>query len=149
MARGGGSPDGRTPGLNIGIFFNARRAQGGLYQYAATLVHCLRTYETRHRYVLFHAAPEPLPLSLEGERWRVVRLRNRDMWPRLGAEAALFALARLGWRRPLPVLPLYAEMRSAAGQGRTTCGGGKWVTIRTRPVRTIRTGSGGIHNDLP
>lgn len=100
--------------MNIGIFFNARRGQGGLYQYAATLVHCLRTHETRHRYVLFHAAPEPLPLSLDGERWRVVRLRSRQMWPRLGAEAALFALARLGWRRPLPVLPPYPEMRSAA-----------------------------------
>jgi glycosyltransferase involved in cell wall biosynthesis len=36
------------------------------------------------------------------------------MWPRLGAEAALFGLARLGWRRPLPVLPPYPEMRSAA-----------------------------------
>jgi glycosyltransferase involved in cell wall biosynthesis len=100
--------------LNVGVFFNARRGQGGLYQYAATLVHCLRTHESRNRYVLFHAAPEPLPLSVEGERWRVVRLRDGAMWPRLGAEAALFGLARLGWRRPLPVLPPYPEMRSAA-----------------------------------
>jgi glycosyltransferase involved in cell wall biosynthesis len=100
--------------LNVGVFFNARRRQGGLYQYAATLVHCLRTYESGNRYVLFHAAPESLPLSVEGERWRVVRLPDRDMWPRLGAEAALFGLARLGWRRPLPVLPPYSEMRSEA-----------------------------------
>jgi len=100
--------------LNVGIFFNARRAQGGLYQYAATLVHCLRTYETAHRYVLFHAASEPLPLSVEGERWRVVSLAPRAMWPRLGAEAALFALARMGWRRALPILPPYAETRSAS-----------------------------------
>lgn len=98
--------------MNVGVFFNARRRQGGLYQYAATLVHCLRTHEPENRYVLFHAAPEPLPLSLDGERWRVVRLEDRHVWPRLGAEAALFGLARLGWRRPLPVLPPYAEMRS-------------------------------------
>jgi glycosyltransferase involved in cell wall biosynthesis len=100
--------------LNIGIFFNARRGQGGLYQYAATLVHCLYTHERRHRYVLYHAAPEPLPVRVEQARWRVVALRAQSMWPRLAAEAALFGLARLGWTRPLPILPPYREMAAAS-----------------------------------
>ncbi|PYQ15548.1 MAG: hypothetical protein DMF80_08825 [Acidobacteria bacterium] len=100
--------------MNVGIFFNARRSQGGLYQYAATLVHCLHAYETRHRYALFHAGPEPLPVAVDAGRWRVVRLGERAVWPRLAAEGALFTLARLGVARALPILPPYPEM-SAAG----------------------------------
>ena len=85
--------------MNVGIFFNARRSQGGLYQYAATLVHCLHAYETRHRYALFHAGPEPLPVAVDAGRWRVVRLGERAVWPRLAAEGALFTLARLANHR--------------------------------------------------
>ncbi len=100
----------RTRSLRVGIFFNARRDQGGLYQYALTLVHCLRHFGSRHQYTLFHATLEPLPATLDGARWEIVTLPRRKQAPRLALELALMSLARRGLRRPLRIIPPYPEI---------------------------------------
>jgi glycosyltransferase involved in cell wall biosynthesis len=98
--------------LNVGIFFNARRNQGGLYQWAASLVHSLATHERRHRYTLFLATGEPPPVAVPPS-WKTVHLPGPAVAVRMAIEAALFEAARLGWHRPLPLLPTYREMEAA------------------------------------
>lgn len=97
--------------LNIGIYFNARRDQGGLYQYAVTLIHCLNQHGSKHRYTLFHATLEPLPAELDNTDWRVISLPRSSLLPRFGIELALMYLARLGWRYPIKVLPPHRQFQ--------------------------------------
>jgi glycosyltransferase involved in cell wall biosynthesis len=97
--------------LRIGIFFNARRDQGGLYQYAYRLVQCLHAHAgPEHEFILFGAAPDGLELRPQGPRWKVVELPRQALIPRLAVEAALMYLAKLGFRRRVPVLPRYREI---------------------------------------
>ena len=56
---------GARSGLKVGIYFNARVGQGGLYQYALTLVDCLYRYTPDNDYFLYHATLEELPLQLQ------------------------------------------------------------------------------------
>jgi glycosyltransferase involved in cell wall biosynthesis len=103
-------PERRAP-LRIGIFFNARRDQGGLYQYAVRLVQCLEAYgPAGHEYVLFSATLQPFSVPIGNPRWKIVALPRSALILRLGIEAFLMYLARLGFKRRLPVLPRYREV---------------------------------------
>ena len=99
--------------LRVGIYFNARREQGGLYQYAVSLVDCLNRYGTRHRYVLFHGSLDALPLHPQGENWQVVSLPHGAVRLRMGIEVGLMTLARIGLYFPLKVLPPLSQVSAA------------------------------------
>jgi glycosyltransferase involved in cell wall biosynthesis len=95
--------------LKVGILWNARRSQGGLYQYATTLVAALGAHERQHRYTLFNAWFDPLPFPVP-DGWRVFELPREQLALRLAGEAALLGLARLGNLLPLPVVPPYRSI---------------------------------------
>ncbi|RPJ29522.1 MAG: glycosyltransferase family 1 protein [Chloroflexi bacterium] len=103
---------GATRRLKVGIYFNARRQQGGLYQYALTLVDCLYRYVPEFDYRLYHATLEELPLQTPGENWHRVNLSGRAIKTRLLAEAVLLSAARLGIRIPFSLIPEFAEIRN-------------------------------------
>jgi glycosyltransferase involved in cell wall biosynthesis len=92
--------------VKVGIFFNARRSQGGLYQYATTLLTALGTHERRHRYTVYNAWFDPLPVAVP-PTWRVIELPPDQLALRLAGEAALMGVARLGNLLPLPLVPAY------------------------------------------
>lgn len=98
--------------LKVGIYFNARRQQGGLYQYALTLVDCLCRYAPEFDYRLYHATLEELPLCVSEENWRRVNLSDSAIKIRLLAEAVLLGAARLGIRIPFSLIPEFAEIRN-------------------------------------
>jgi len=100
-----------TRRLKVGIYFNARRDQGGLYQYAVTLIHCLNHFGRRHQYTLFHATLEPLPADLDTSHWQIIRISRSSLLPGFGIELALMYLARFGWHRPMKVLPPHRQIR--------------------------------------
>ncbi len=103
---------GRSRSLRIGIYFNARRDQGGLYQYALTLIHCLNTFDQDNNYILFHATLEPFQLNIDNQNWEIIHLARNILIPHLAIEAALFTAARFGWRRPLRILPRNLQIQS-------------------------------------
>lgn len=103
----------RVRPLRVGIYFNARREQGGLYQYAVSLVDCLNRYGTRHCYVLFYAGLNALPVHPQGENWQVVSLPPDAVRLRMGIEVGLMTLARLGLYFPLKVLPSFPQVDAA------------------------------------
>jgi glycosyltransferase involved in cell wall biosynthesis len=96
--------------LKVGIFFNARRAQGGLFAYALTLVDCLHRFG-RHSYCLVRATSEPMPPTPPSDRWTTVAPRRLAVLGRRAVEVALLSVARLGWRYPLRVLPELRPLR--------------------------------------
>ncbi|MBW8886633.1 MAG: glycosyltransferase family 4 protein [Fibrobacteres bacterium] len=72
------------------------------------LVQCLAAYgPAGHEYVLFSATLKPLPFEVANPKWKVIALSRASLFPRLGIEAALMYLAKLGFIRRLPVLPRY------------------------------------------
>jgi glycosyltransferase involved in cell wall biosynthesis len=95
--------------LTVGIFFNARREQGGLFQYANTVVHCLNRFGGDNRYVLFWATPEPLPDMEQTAHWQVSPIPRSQMAPRLVIEMLLMLMARAGLSRPIRLLPQYSQ----------------------------------------
>jgi glycosyltransferase involved in cell wall biosynthesis len=97
--------------MSIGIYFNARREQGGLYQYALTLVHCLHEYDLQTQYTLFLATLESFPLLIDRPNWVVESVPRSTLIPQLAIEGLLFTLSRLGLRRPLSILPRARTMR--------------------------------------
>jgi glycosyltransferase involved in cell wall biosynthesis len=103
--------------MRIGIYFNARRDQGGLYQYALTLVHCLHEYDLQSQFTLFHATLEPFPIIVEKPNWVVEPIPRAVLIPQFAIEGLLFTFARLGIHRPLPILPRASVMRSSAIDG--------------------------------
>lgn len=108
--------------MHVGIFFNARRAGGGLFQYAVSLVESLAAHGKRHRYTLFHATMEPLPFVGHGPDeqgvvlppgMEVVTLSRPRKVVAMGLELALMRATRLGLREPVRVVPTYPEIRRA------------------------------------
>ena len=97
--------------VKVGIFFNARRGQGGLYQYALTLVDCLGRFVPEFDYSLYHATMEELPLELTGSNWRLIRLPRRAIQARLVPEAVLMTAARVGIRIPFPLVSEFSEIK--------------------------------------
>jgi len=96
----------------IGVFFNARRDQGGLYQYALSMVHALACHRGKHEYVIFNATASPLPLRIGKARARVVDLPGSEVRLRQTLEYVLMIAARAGLRRRLAVLPEYSSIRA-------------------------------------
>ena len=82
--------------MKVGLFFNARRSQGGLYQYALTLVHCLASYRREHDYLLFTATADQVPFDFPSEHWGQIKLPSGPVARTRGIEAALLMAARLG-----------------------------------------------------
>jgi glycosyltransferase involved in cell wall biosynthesis len=97
--------------LKVGIFFNARPEQGGLYQYALTLVDCLHRFAPQYDYRFYQATLEPLPLQLSSDNWRIIELPRRGIWFRLFVEMLLMIMARLGVEIPVSLIPEYREIK--------------------------------------
>jgi glycosyltransferase involved in cell wall biosynthesis len=97
--------------LRVGIFFNARQEQGGLYQYALTLVDCLHRHIPEFDYRLYHATLEEFPLRLTGTNWQYRKLSDHAIKLRWVPEAVLLSATRLGINIPLPLIPEFPEIR--------------------------------------
>jgi len=96
--------------LKVGIFFNARAEQGGLYHYALTLVDCLQLHAPEFDYFLYHATLEDLPLKLSQPNWELVRFHPNEIRARLAVEAGLMTLARAGIEIPFRLIPCYQRI---------------------------------------
>ena len=97
--------------IKVGIFFNARRQQGGLYQYALTLVDCLYRFVPEFNYRLYHATLEEFPLELSGANWKIFRLARRAIQIRLLEEAVLLSAARVGVGLPFALVTEFSEIK--------------------------------------
>jgi len=96
--------------LKVGIFFNARRSQGGLYQYALTLVHCLAQHSSEHSYTLFIAAmEEPAAFIAEVSIPTITLSRQAVLW-RMAIEYLWMLMGRMGNRQVIPMLPAFSQM---------------------------------------
>lgn len=100
--------------MRVGVFFNARRSQGGLFQYALTVVHCLATHQGEHQYLLFMATPEVLPFSLPGRLWKQVKLPSGAIARMRCVEATVMTASRLRMELRPPILPRFREIDGAA-----------------------------------
>ena len=96
--------------IRVGIFFNARQEQGGLYQYALTIVDCLARYAPKHEYVLYRATLENLPLDIQLSNWKIVDLPKRALKLRMGLELALFYLSKVSIHIPFGLIPTYSTI---------------------------------------
>ena len=83
----------------IAIFFNARREQGGLYQYACTLLSCLLDHAVKHEYVVFNATLSESGFISNNPRITLVDLPRNGVKVHLSLELAWMQLARRGLRR--------------------------------------------------
>lgn len=96
--------------LKVGIFFNARVEQGGLYQYALTLVHCLYRYVPEFDYSLYLATLEAFPIEIKANHWKVIRFSKLEILWRMSLEIALNFLARKGIEIPFKIIPCYRQV---------------------------------------
>lgn len=96
--------------LKVGIFFNARRNQGGLYQYALTLVHCLAHHSIENSYTVFLAALEEPPDFITAVPIPVVTLPRKAVQWRLAIEYMWMLFGRAGNRRVIRMLPPFSQM---------------------------------------
>lgn len=97
--------------MRVGIFFNARRSQGGLYQYALTLVDCLSRFVPDYDYSLYHVTLEELPVLSLGQNWRYIRPSGTAVKFRLLLEALILEFARTGISIPFPLIPEFSEIK--------------------------------------
>lgn len=98
--------------IKVGIFFNARREQGGLYQYALTLVNCLSTHAPEFDYYLYHATLDPFPLQVEEANWKKITLSSFSIKICMAVEFLLMSLSRFGIKILFKSLPEFQEIRS-------------------------------------
>jgi glycosyltransferase involved in cell wall biosynthesis len=96
--------------LNVGIFFNARREQGGLYQYALTLVDSLFRFVPGNEYFLFHATLEVFPLKLNASNWHFVDLPRHAVRLRMGFELLFNLMTRIGFDFSVSMIPEYRQI---------------------------------------
>jgi len=96
--------------LKVGIFFNARQEQGGLYQYALTLIDCLSKYSPEIDFILYLAILDELPFHIDKLNWRIVQLSRSGLQFRMIIEALLMIAARLGWECPLKLIPEFNQI---------------------------------------
>jgi glycosyltransferase involved in cell wall biosynthesis len=95
----------------VGIFFNARPEQGGLYQYALTLIDCLKEFVPEHAYYLYHATLAPLPVDAQAANWQIVHLRSASIKWRMAIEYLIMLAARIGLQVSGPLIPEYKEIQ--------------------------------------
>lgn len=98
--------------IKVGLFFNARQSQGGLYQYARILVDCLCRYVPQFDYSLYHATLEEPSWDISRENWKRINLSRGAIKIRLLAEAVLLLAARIGIKIPFALIPEFAEVRN-------------------------------------
>jgi glycosyltransferase involved in cell wall biosynthesis len=96
--------------LKVGIFFNARRSQGGLYQYALTLVDCLYRFVPEFDYSLYLATLDDFPLVSEKENWQVHRLPKLSIQIRMSIEYFLSLTTRTGITPLVRSIPEYQQV---------------------------------------
>ena len=96
--------------LRVGIFFNARKEQGGLYQYALTLVDCLHAYSDNNEYFLYMATLEDFPVEISKHNWHIRNFRKTAIQIRMGLELILFHLSRANIDFPFPIIPEYRKI---------------------------------------
>lgn len=99
--------------MRLGIFFNARRDQGGLYQYAVSILHCLHDYIDDYEYVLIQTTADELPFKPRKKNWRVIRPSRAQVQFTTACEALLMQMAKAGFRRLPHLLPVYPAVREA------------------------------------
>jgi len=98
--------------LNIGIFFNSRPDQGGLYQYSLKLIDCLLNFAPDwHRYFLFQATHLPFPLVVNQPNWVLYNFSNFQLYVREAIEIILLAAARKNININPPLIPIYQEVK--------------------------------------
>jgi hypothetical protein len=83
-----------NPRITVGIYFNARSDQGGLYQYALTLMDCLERHAPQFDYRLYHATLENPPFSARAPNWQSIRLPEWGIKLRMGVEYLLITALR-------------------------------------------------------
>jgi Glycosyltransferase len=96
--------------LKVGIFFNARVEQGGLYQYALTLVHCLHQFEPEFQYSLYLTTLEDFPLSITAENWNCFKFSRFTILWHMAFEVVLNRLAKSNIQLPFRLIPVYAAI---------------------------------------
>jgi glycosyltransferase involved in cell wall biosynthesis len=96
--------------LKVGIYFNARVEQGGLYQYALTLVDCLYRYVPEYDYLLYHATLEKFPMQILADNWRLIQLPRLAIGFRMVLEVLLNKLAQFGLKFPLKLIPRFKQI---------------------------------------
>jgi glycosyltransferase involved in cell wall biosynthesis len=101
---------GAKSGLKVGIYFNARVEQGGLYQYALTLVDCLYRYVPDNDYFLYHATLEELPLQLQAANWHIIELPKEAIASHMVLELLLNKMAQVGLKSPLRLIPQFRQI---------------------------------------
>jgi glycosyltransferase involved in cell wall biosynthesis len=99
--------------IKIGIYFNARSEQGGLYQYALTLIDCLGKHCPDFDVILYHATLEDFPLSINRSNWRLVKLPRTGIQLRMAIEMLVMLAARLGWGFPLKLIPQFSQIQKS------------------------------------
>lgn len=97
--------------IKVGIFFNARVSQGGLYQYALTLVHCLHAYEPQFDYSLYLATLEDFPLEINSQNWKVFTFSKPSIYWHFFWEVLLNYISKMGARPKNKLIPQYREMK--------------------------------------
>jgi glycosyltransferase involved in cell wall biosynthesis len=94
----------------VGIYFNARSDQGGLYQYALTLIDCLSKFSPDIDVILYLATLENFPISINKSNWRLIKLPRLGIRLRMAIEMVLMLAARLGWECPFKLIPQFSQV---------------------------------------
>lgn len=97
--------------LKVGIFFNARQEQGGLYHYALTLVNCLYQHAPEFDYFIYHATTEKFPLQVERDNWKQIELPSFSVKVRMAIEFLLMSFSRFGFKVLFKFIPEFREVR--------------------------------------
>jgi len=63
--------------VRIGFFFETKPTDGGMHQYAITMLKILYNYELVNDYVVFHSGAAPKEIK-ENDRWKFVQLQSCD-----------------------------------------------------------------------
>lgn len=96
--------------LKVGIFFNARSDQGGLYQYALTLVHCLYDFVPEIDFSLYQATLDDIPIKVIKSNWSLKKFSRLSINFHRFFELIENYLAMNSVSMPFRLIPYYRKM---------------------------------------
>lgn len=99
--------------MRIGIFFNCRPDQGGLYQYGLTMIDSLSKSNSNHQFFCFNATLNPLPIAVNKPNWKVITLSHIGIRWRLLLEFFIMLMAKFGVKYPLKIIPEYKSIKNS------------------------------------